>query len=250
MTHIGLNRPEARNAMNTKMLQEFAMALTQFEDDPGSRCALIFAHGKAFTLGLELDDVSEAIQSRKGLLPEGTLDPWEAGNGASRIRTKPIIVAVHGFCLTLGIELILACDVCLAAPSTRFGQVEVQRGIMPFGGATFRFVGTAGWGNAMRYMLTGDDFNAEEAYRMGLVQEIVEKDKLMERASEMAQKIAEQAPLGVQATIASARKAQVQGIDECKKDLLPEILRLMATEDAKEGVQSFLEKRKANYKGK
>tara|TARA_Y100001937_G_scaffold128230_2_gene203234 strand:- start:15510 stop:16220 length:711 start_codon:yes stop_codon:yes gene_type:complete len=236
--------------MNTQMLQEFALALTSFEDDPEARCALIFAHGKAFSLGLELDDVSASMKSGKGLLPDGALDPWEAGNGASRRRTKPIVVAVHGFCFTLGIELLLACDVRLAAPATKFAQVEVQRGIMPFGGATFRFVEAAGWGNAMRYMLTGDDFGADEALRIGLIQEVVEKDKLLERAETIARKIADQAPLAVQATIASARKAQYEGIEACKSDLLPETLRLMDTEDAAEGVQSFLEKRKANYKGR
>ncbi|MBI38436.1 MAG: enoyl-CoA hydratase [Leptospiraceae bacterium] len=247
---IGLNRPKARNAMNTKMLQEFALALTAFEDDRDSRCAVIFAHGKAFTLGLELDDVAATMRNGNAMLPEGALDPWEAGNGSNRVRTKPIVVAVHGFCLTLGIELLLACDVRLAAPSSRFAQVEVQRGIMPFGGATFRFVQSAGWGHAMKYMLTGDDFGAEEALRMGLVQEIVEKDRLLERAQEIARRIADQAPLAVQATIASARKAQIEGIAACKDSLLPETLRLMATEDAAEGVQSFVEKRKAVYKGK
>ena len=246
---IGLNRPAARNAMNTKMLQEFALAITRFENDEQARCAVIFAHGKAFTLGLELDDVAQSMRSGQGLLPEGAVDPWEAGNGANRMRSKPLVVAVHGFCFTLGIELLLACDVRLAAPSTRFAQVEVQRGIMPFGGATFRFVQSAGWGHAMRYMLTGDDFGAEEALRMGLVQEIVEKDRLLQRAEEIAIRISEQAPLAVQATLASARKAQVEGIAACKQDLLPITLRLMDTEDAKEGVQSFLEKRKANYKG-
>ncbi|MEQ8350749.1 MAG: crotonase/enoyl-CoA hydratase family protein [Leptospiraceae bacterium] len=248
--YIGLNRPKARNAMNTKMLREFAHALTAYEDEAEARCAVIFAHGKAFTLGLELDDVAQTMRSGKGMLPEGAIDPWEAGNGANRLRTKPTVVAVHGFCLTLGIEFLLASDVRIAAPSSRFGQVEVQRGIMPFGGATFRFVQTAGWGNAMRYMLTGDDFNAEEALRIGLIQEVVEKDRLMERATELATRIADQAPLAVQATIASSRKAQLEGVEACKNELLPVTLRLMDTEDAAEGVQSFIEKRKANYKGK
>lgn len=248
--HLGFNRPDKRNAMNTQMLRELSLALTDFEDDPEARCALIFAHGKAFTLGLELDDVSAAIRSGEPLLPAGAVDPWEAGNGAQGMRKKPIVVAVHGFCFTLGIELMLACDVRIATPSARFAQVEVQRGIMPFGGATIRFVDSAGWGHAMRYMLTGDDFGSEEALRMGLIQEIVEKDKLLERARELASRIAEQAPLAVQATIASARKARLDGVQACKNDLLPETLRLMDTEDAKEGVESFVQKRRAKYRGR
>ena len=246
---IGFNRPDKRNAMNTQMLREFALSLTEYEDNDDLRCAVIFAHGKAFSLGLELDDVSETIKGN-ALLPEGAIDPWDAGNGSSRIRKKPLVVAVHGFCFTLGIELVLACDVRLAAAATKFAQVEVQRGIMPFGGATFRFVQAAGWGNAMRYMLTGDDFGADEAFRMGLIQEIVPKDQLLDRAIFLARRIAEQAPLAVQSTIASARQAIHEGVEACRAELLPTTLRLMDTEDAAEGVQSFVEKRKAQFKGK
>ena len=119
-----------------------------------------------------------------------------------------MVCAVHGYCFTIGIELLLACDVALAATSTQFAQMEVQRGIMPFGGATLRFPTIAGWGNAMRYLLTGEEFSAEEAYRIGIVQEVVEPEMLQERALELAQRVAAQAPLAVRQTRMASRIAR------------------------------------------
>lgn len=115
-------------------------------------------------------------------------------------------MAVQGLCFTLGIELILAADIAVAAEGTRFAQIEIKRGIFPFGGATLRFHQRAGWGNAMRWLLTGDEFDAREAWRMGLVQEVVEPGRQHERALAIAETVARQAPLGVQATLASARQ--------------------------------------------
>jgi enoyl-CoA hydratase/carnithine racemase len=158
------------------------------------------------------------------------------------------VIAVHGRCLTLGIELCLAHDVVIAADNTRFAQIEIKRGIFPFGGATFRFVQQAGWGNAMRWLLTGDEFDAKEAHRIGLVQEVTEPGKQLERAIAIAETIAAQAPLGVQATIASARKSLNE--EAAARALLPEIVRLMQTEDARDGLMSFLERRTARFSGR
>jgi len=173
------------------------------------------------------------------------IDPWGVHG---RQRTKPTVVAVHGRCLTLGIEFCLAQDVCVASSTARFAQIEIKRGIFPFGGGTFRLVQTAGWGNAMRWLLTGDEFDAREALRIGLVQEVVEPGRHLERAIEVAETIAAQAPLGVQATIASARKALNE--EAAARALLPEILRLMSTEDAREGLLSFVQRRTAKFSGK
>ena len=111
------------------------------------------------------------------------------------------MLAVQGTCLTLGVELALASDIVVAADSTRFGQIEVRRGILPFGGATTRFAARVGWGDAMRWMLTGDTFDAAEALRIGLVQEVVPHGEQYERGLALAQTIAAQAPLAVQATL-------------------------------------------------
>lgn len=251
---IGLNRPEERNAINTQMIIELSNAMTEYEDDSDSRCAVLYAEGMHFTFGLELQEVADTVikaneSGSDTIYPENNIDPWSTGM-TKRIRTKPLICAVHGFCLTLGIELMLACDIVIAAEKTKFSQLEVQRGIMPFGGATIRFVRSAGWGNAMRYLLTGDVFSAEEAYRLGLVQEIVPKKDLLESAIQLAKKIAEQAPLAIKATLANSRKYVMEGEREATKNLVSITAGLLNSQDGKEGIQSFLEKRKANFLGK
>src|SRR5262249_56738626 len=120
---------------------------------------------------------------------------------------KPVVMAVAGIAFTLSIELALASDIVVAAEGVRFRQLEIGRGIVPFGGATFRAPAQLGWGNAMRFLLTAEEFGATEALRIGLVQEVVPPGKHVERARAIAALIAKQAPLGVRATLANARVA-------------------------------------------
>jgi enoyl-CoA hydratase len=244
---IGLNRPEKMNAFDSTMLQAFSDAFGELERDPTYRCGVVFAHGDHFTAGLDLGEVAPLLmQGRLGLGGGAeSIDPWGVHG---RQRSKPVVGAFHGRCLTLGIELALALDVRVAAQGTRFAQIEIKRGIFPFGGATYRLVQTAGWGNAMRWLLTGDEFGAEEALRIGLVQEVVEPGRQLERAVQIAETIAAQAPLGVQETIASARRALTE--QAAAQALLPELMRLMASDDAREGMMSFLERRAARFTGK
>ena len=168
---IGFNRPEKRNATDFQMLQELSLAYGELERDPELRAGLVYAHGDHFTGGLDLADVAPRIGADGlDIVPEGGINPWQvSGTSVS----KPVVMAVQGTCLTLGIELILASDIAVAAESTSFAQIEVARGILPFGGATIRFPRAVGWGNAMRWILTGDSFDAAEAHRIGLVQEVV-----------------------------------------------------------------------------
>ncbi len=245
---IGLNRPEKLNAFDLQMLEELALALGKLEDDANLRCGVIYANGKAFTAGLDLANVAPSVSGGTFGIPEKGIDPW--GVHGSRVRTKPLVIAVHGLCLTLGIEMLLAADVRIAAEDAVFGQIEIQRGIFPFGGATIRFPEVAGWGNAMRWLLTGDKFDAKEALRIGLVQEIISNGKHVEKALEIAERIAAQAPLGVYATIASARKSQLEGFEAARQDLIPQVQKLMKTEDAAEGLRSFIERRAADFQGK
>jgi enoyl-CoA hydratase/carnithine racemase len=242
---MGLNRPEKMNAFDLDMLGELADAFAELEHDDNVRCGVVFAHGDHFTAGLDLGNVAPVVMEGKMPFDRGGVDPWGI-HGA--VRHKPAVIAVHGRCLTLGIELCLAHDVVIAADNTRFAQIEIKRGIFPFGGATFRFVQQAGWGNAMRWLLTGDEFDAKEAHRIGLVQEVTEPGKQLERAIAIAETIAAQAPLGVQATIASARRSLNE--EAAARALLPEIVRLMQTEDAREGLMSFLERRTARFSGR
>jgi enoyl-CoA hydratase len=242
---IGLDRAAKRNAFDLHMLAQFAAAYAELERDANLRCAVVFAHGDHFTGGLDLANVAPAMQEgRVGLGGDG-VDPWSIYGKA---RTKPVVVAVQGLCLTLGIELCLASDITVASETARFAQIEIKRGIFPFGGATFRFVQAAGWGNAMRWLLTGDEFGAAEAHRIGLVQEVTPKGGELARAIAIAETIAAQAPLGVYATLASARR----GLNEeaAAKALMPELRGLMTSDDAREGMMSFIERRPAVFTGK
>jgi enoyl-CoA hydratase/carnithine racemase len=161
--------------------------------------------------------------------------------------SKPMVVAAQGYCLTIGMELIFAADICIASPLTKFGQIEVQRGILPFGGATFRMPQRSGWSNAMRYLLTGDQFDGNEAARIGMISELAEKPVVL--AMTIATSISEQAPLAVQNTLKNARLA-LGNPQEAKNALTPAAIKLMQTDDAHEGLRSFIERRKAKFKGK
>jgi enoyl-CoA hydratase len=129
-------------------------------------------------------------------IPDDAIDPFGLRNQCR----KPVVTAVQGICFTIGIEMMLAGDIGVAAADTRFCQMEAKRGIAPLGGAHFRYVTRAGWGNAMYHLMLCDEFGAEEAYRIGLVQEVTAVGRQVERAMEIARLIAANAPLGVQVT--------------------------------------------------
>lgn len=230
------------------MWQQLAEAYRQLEDDHDLRCGVVYGEGKHFTAGLDLAQWSEKFASGVFSEPENNgIDPL--GLTTDPIK-KPIVIAVHGICFTIGIELLLATDIRVAADTVRFGQIEIKRGIYPVGGATIRWAMESGWGNAMRYLLTGDEFGAEEAYRMGLVQEVTPLGQHLDKAVEIAETIARQAPLGVYATLKSARLTRKLAEQDAIADLMPTLAEIMKSEDAKEGVQSFVERREAVFKGK
>lgn len=247
VAEIGLDRADKRNAFDLQMLRELSEAFTRYDEDDDLRCAILFAHGDHFTGGLDLSEVGPHVASSGQLFPDDGVDPL--GIHGRRVR-KPVIMTAQGWCLTIGVELALAADIRLAAEGTRFAQLEIQRGIFPFGGATTRMPALTGWGRAMMVLLTGDPFDAETALRMGLVQEVVAPAELMTRAREIADRIAAQAPLAVQATLASARAALGQAPNEEADRLLERARELMDTEDAAEGMRSFVERRKAEFVGR
>lgn len=242
---IGLDRVAKRNAFDKAMLNELGLAYAELEHDNELRCGVLFGHGEHFTGGLELTQFASSLGHFE--YAENAIDPL--GLQGPRL-TKPVISAVQGICLTIGIELMLATDIRIAASNTRFAQIEIKRGLFPFGGATIRLPREVGWGNAMRYLLTGDEFNAEEALRLGFVQEVVEPGQQLARAIELAQVVSAQAPLGVQATLKSARLAVAEGEEAALQQFLPEIQKISQSEDIKEGIQSFIERRQANFQGR
>lgn len=244
---IGLNRSAKYNAFDTFMIDALAQALTDYEQNPELRCAVIFAHGEHFTTGLDLMQLQPLLQSGKSLFPEDKINPWGT---SGKLTTKPVIVAVHGYCFTAGIELMLNADIALASEDSQFSQMEVQRGILPFGGATIRFVQAAGWSNAMRYILTGDRFNAQTALQMNLISEILPKTQLLNHAIQLAERIAQAAPLAVQASLLSARQAITQGSAYAMQQLPLHLSNLLSSEDAKEGAIAMQQRRDPNFKGK
>ena len=208
---------------------------------------LLCAEGKHFTAGLQLYQIGPYMARVEVLWDSAGIDPL--GLRANR-RSKPVVVAVQGVTFTLGIELMLAADIVIAAHDCRFAQLEVKRGIMATGGATLRMMERAGWGNAMRYLLTGDEFDAATALRLGFVQEVVPAGEEFARALDIAKRIARQAPLAVRATIASSRKAAEQGVEAAAAEFRAVQQRLANSADAKEGVASFVERREAGFTGK
>jgi enoyl-CoA hydratase len=218
------------------------------DHDQALRVAVLYSQGPDFIGGI-LDAESWAPVLRTGQFPEipqfinpvGTIPPH---------REKPLVVAVQGKCQGAGHELFLAADVRVAASDTVFSQAEVTRGHFPAGGAPITFVREAGWANAMRYMLTGDEWGADEAYRMGLVQFVTPPGKQLDRAIEVARKISAAAPLGVRATLSSAHRALSEGQDAAFAALFPELARLAQSDDHQEYFRALQEKRAPAYRGR
>ena len=246
--HLQLNRAEKMNAANRQMLNELSIAYAEADTDPNVRVVVISAVGDHFTAGLDLGDVlGTANESGLALTPKGGIDPW--GITTPPI-SKPVVVAVQGTCLTLGVELILASELAVADETTVFGQLEVTRGMMPFGGATTRFSQRVGWANASRYLLTGETFTAQEALRIGLINEIVPQGTQIDRAMELAALIADQAPLAVQATLLNARVARASVEKEALSKLPAELAALLTSHDFQAGVAAFSTRSKPEFTGK
>jgi len=245
---IKINRPEKYNALSIAMYHDLGRALAKLNNDRELRVAVIHAEGKHFTAGVELNLWAPILGSGKPIpIPPDAIDPY--GLTGER-HTKPLVIAVQGYCFTWGVELLLNTEIRVAARDTVFQMLEVQRGLFPCSGATLRLHKEIGWGNAHKLMLTGERWNAEDAYRWGMVQDVVETGQQFAKAMEYARKIADCAPLGVQALLKSTRAAETEEQDTAVKQMFSDLMPVMQSQDAAEGIQSFLERRTAVFHGR
>ena len=238
---IGIDRPAKLNGFTQAMLTALAQAYTDYEAGPW-RCAVLHTTGRHFTAGLDLANIDRGMP----LFPRDLIDPVGL---YPPLRTKPVIAAVRGITYTIGFELALAADMIIAGSDARIAQLEVKRGLMPTCGGTARMVERAGWGNAMRYLLTGDELDAATALRLGFVQEVVDPEAALPRALVLARRVADQAPLAIKAVIADARRSVDDGITTAAANLDEASGALRDSRDVEEGYRSFVEKRKARFTG-
>lgn len=247
---IGINRPAKRNGFTPAMFQQLAEAYTRLDDTPELRVGVLHAFGEHFTAGLDLPLMAPFMKAGKKSYDLGLVEPTDYGIVGYRRRTKPMVQAVKGICFTVGIELMLAADIVVAADNCRFAQMEVQRGIMATGGATLRMSERAGVGNAMLHLLTGDEFGSAEALRLNFVQKVVPAGQELAEALRIAERIAQQAPQAVVATRLNVLKNIELGQAAAVADFFPVQQRLSQTDDAAEGVRSFVEKRPPQFTGR
>lgn len=245
---IKINRPEKYNALTPDMYHTMGKALARLNADPELRVGVVYAEGKHFTAGVELNLWSERFGSGNAFpVQADEIDPMGLTGAA---HTKPLVIAVQGYCFTWGVELLLNCEIRVAARDSQFQMLEVKRGIYPCGGATLRLPRDIGWGNAQKVLLTGERWSAEEAFRWGMVQDLVEPGEQFAKAMEIAQGIANAAPLAVQACLASTRFGATHEKSAAVQEFMAGMSKVMKTEDASEGLQSFLERREAVFSGR
>ena len=242
---ITVRNEAKKNSYTPEMTDQLSDHLTAFDDDDDLWVAVFCAAGEHTTAGLDMP---------KFFGPNATAKPHDPNKidafGLVRRTTKPVIAVVQGITFTVGIEMMLAADIVVAADTAQFQQLESKRGIAPLGGAHFRYLTRTGWGNAMYHLFLCDKFDAAEALRIGFVQEVVPYGQHIDRAMELAREICKNAPIGIRATKEAALK-YIDAAEQAAIDCIPEIReKVFATEDFKEGIQSFVERREANFQGR
>ena len=241
---VRLNRPSALNALNFELMGELVKALEELDGDQAVRVIILTGSERAFAAGADLKEMSQS--GPVDLILGRRFELWD------RLRkiAKPIIAAVSGYCLGGGNELAMNCDIIIASENATFGQPEVNVGIMPGAGGTQRLIRAVGKYKAMEMILTGKPITAQEAYRVGLVNRVVPTESLMDEAKKIANEIASKPPISIRAAKEAILKAQDTALEVGLDFERKSFYMLFATEDGKEGMKAFLEKRKPNFKGK
>lgn len=244
--HVGLvrlNRPEARNALNSLLLQELMDALEAFDADPSIAAMVITGDERAFAAGADIREMAQA--SLVDMLNSPMIESFD------RIRhlKKPVIAAVSGFSLGGGCELAMSCDMIVASQTARFGQPEITIGVIPGAGGTQRLTRAVGKALAMEMVLNNRTLKAEEALQFGLVNRVVPVESYLDEALQLASEIASRAPLAIRLAKEAVNKSYelslTEGLDAERRSFYS----LFASQDQKEGMQAFLEKRKPLWKG-
>lgn len=236
-----------KNSFTPHMMRQLSDALTVLDRTDDYWVGVLCAEGPDFTAGLDMPKFFGPKAEKSALeTKEGNVDVFAL---KKRCR-KPIVTAVQGICFTIAIEMMLAGDIVIAADDSRFCQLESKRGIAPLGGGHLRYLTRAGWGDAMYHLFLCDEYSAERAYKIGFVQEIVKPGQQIDRAMEIAQLIAKNAPIGIQVTKEAALKF-IEAGEQAAIDYIPTIQkRVFNSEDMLEGIQSFVERRPAVFRGK
>lgn len=246
IARITINRPDKLNALNIKTRQELAEALDELRVDDEIRVVVITGAGeKAFVAGADINEFAgrTAVQQRTVMKARSIFT-------AAEDFPKPLIAMINGFCLGGGCELALSCDIRIAGERARFGQPEINLGIIPGGGGTQRLTRLIGEGKAMQMILTGEMIDAQEAWRLGLVNEVHPVDQLEEKTMEMASKIAEKSPIALSMAKTAVKNAARMNLREGLDSEIDLFALCFSSEDKEEGVRAFIEKRKADFKGR
>jgi enoyl-CoA hydratase len=247
---FGINRPDIQNRIDPETSEQLGRAYYDYEHDVSLRAAILFGHGANFSRGIDVDAFAVRVRQGNPSAPSSAriIDPL-AKSGPHL--SKPMIVVTHGDTWNMAHELMLAADIRIASEDTRFGQDENTHGRFPGGGATVRFVREVGWGNAMRYMLTGEHWTAQEAFRMGEVQMVAATpQQALDAALKIAARVAACAPLGIKATLASAHLALDPSERLALSKLSEQYVVLYRTQDFVEGRRAEAAGRPPVYTGK
>jgi enoyl-CoA hydratase len=243
---VSINRPDKLNALNAATVSEVRRAFEQLRDDRSIRAVILTGTGeKAFIAGADIGELSQ-------MTPLSGIEVSRAGQDTLRLietMPKPVIAAVNGFALGGGLEFALACHVRIASENARLGLPEVKLGIIPGYGGTFRLPRIVGRGRALELMLTGEMIKADEAYRIGLVNQVVPQAQLMESAEAMARKIAANGPVAVALAIQAVDNSYHATTEDAQRLEANMFGLLASTADMREGMGAFLEKRTADFKG-
>ena len=241
---VRINRPDARNALNMEVRRLIAKYMLELSEDDSVRCVVLTGNEKSFAAGADLKEMatldSIAAMRRK------TDKLWRDMASC----TKPVIAAVSGLALGGGSEMAMACDIIIAAESTKFGQPEVKVGVMPGGGGTQRLIRAVGKYKAMKICLTGELFTAREAFDMGLVSEVVPDGEAEKRAVAMATQIASLPPISVQQTKEVILAGQDVSLEAALRLETKALQLLFSSQDQKEGAAAFMQKRAPKWQGK